>query len=191
MKNWRNQTTRSGADKDADANADSGPDSHVLSFKQIMDDVTLFGAFTWKERKQMENQKAVELGGKPVKKPRLPLSVARLQMKNQKKRDEKMQLEVVIQEMALGRFRSRSNTSARKFGDKRKPESRVLKSTEGFFKNGVLDVKELLKSGGASSSEGRFSSMMDGERKQKSGGGKKKNNGKKNGRGKGKGKKRH
>ncbi|CAN0905366.1 hypothetical protein LINGRAHAP2_LOCUS23619 [Linum grandiflorum] len=134
----------------------------------------------------MENQKAVELGGKPVKKQRLPLSVARLQMKNQKKREEKM----VAEDLALGRFKRKTSSSARKFGDKRKPESRVLKSTEGFFKNGVLDVKDLLKSSRASSSEGRFSDgprMMDRGRKQKSGGGKKK----KNGKGKGKGKKRH
>lgn len=29
--------------------------------------------------------------------------------------------------------------------EKRRPEDRVLKSTEGHFKNGILDVKHLLR----------------------------------------------
>ncbi|CAL1381335.1 unnamed protein product [Linum trigynum] len=184
MKNRRDQTRRSGGDKDAGADADADSESHVLSFKQIMKDVTLFGAFTWKERKQMENQKAVELGGKPAKKQRLPLSVARVQMKNQKEREQKL----LQEEMALGRFSGKRGGGARTFGGKRKQESRVLRSTEGFFKNGVLDVKHLVKSGGLSESRIPDSSMMDRERKQKNGGGGGK---KKHGKKKGKGRKKH
>ncbi|KAL9259108.1 hypothetical protein AKJ16_DCAP26701 [Drosera capensis] len=45
---------------------------------------------TWKERKDLENKKAVSLGDKPPKKQRLPLSMARAVMKNQKKREEKI-----------------------------------------------------------------------------------------------------
>ncbi|KAL9273660.1 hypothetical protein AKJ16_DCAP27599 [Drosera capensis] len=72
-------------------------------------DLSSFGGFhgspfmTWKERKDLENKKAVSLGDKvrifsslgdkPPKKQRLPLSMARAVMKNQKKREEKMLIE--------------------------------------------------------------------------------------------------
>ncbi|KAL5654174.1 hypothetical protein ACJX0J_033493, partial [Zea mays] len=44
---------------------------------------------TFKGRKQIENRRVVELGGKSVKKHRTPLSVAKLALKNQKKREQK------------------------------------------------------------------------------------------------------
>lgn len=77
---------------------------------------------TWKQKKDLENKKVVSLGGKvcsftplllqhilssqvpcmnfvslvkqPPKKQRLPLSVARVSMKNQKDREEKLLQEV-------------------------------------------------------------------------------------------------
>lgn len=63
------------------------------------------------------------------------------------------------------------------------PEDRVLKSSEGHFRNGVLDVKHLLHSGPSRNEES--SSSYIGKGKKKKGGGKN-NQGKK-----GKGKKRH
>ncbi|XP_059277608.1 uncharacterized protein LOC132031684 [Lycium ferocissimum] len=96
---------------------------------------------TWREKKELENKKVVSLGGKPQKKQRLPLSVARVMMKKQKEREEKMQEENLI----LGRFGGSNASSSRKAAGRRRPEDRVLKSTEGHFRNGVLDVKELLK----------------------------------------------
>ncbi|KAJ8544071.1 hypothetical protein K7X08_025689 [Anisodus acutangulus] len=50
---------------------------------------------TWREKKELENEKVVSLGGKLQKKQRLPLSVARVMMKQQKETEEKMQEEDV------------------------------------------------------------------------------------------------
>lgn len=68
-----------------------------------------------------------------------------------------------------------SNVSKR-IPEKRKPEEMVLKSTVGHFRNGVLDVKHMLKSG--PSRDDPSDSRVG--RKGKKGGGKKKK-GKKNG----------
>ncbi|XP_059277607.1 uncharacterized protein LOC132031682, partial [Lycium ferocissimum] len=140
---------------------------------------------TWREKKELENKKVVSLGGKPQKKQRLPLSVARVMMKKQKEREEKMQEENLI----LGRFGGSNASSSRKAAGRRRPEDRVLKSTEGHFRNGVLDVKELLKpSAPKASSSGAKESFSSGNKGKKRKGGKK-NKGKKN-KG-GPGKKRH
>ncbi|KAG2289229.1 hypothetical protein Bca52824_048833 [Brassica carinata] len=113
-------------------------DDPDLSFSKIMKDVQLF-----------ENQKVTGLGGKPQKKQRLPLSVARVQMKKQKEREEKM----FEQNMIFGQF---GGTSRKKPAEnKHKPEERVLKSTFGNFRGGVLDVNDLLRSGGSSRTNDR------------------------------------
>ncbi|MCD7449932.1 hypothetical protein HAX54_002457 [Datura stramonium] len=142
---------------------------------------------TWKEKKELENKKVVALGGKPPKKQRLPLSVARVMMKKQKEREEKMQEENLI----LGRFGGNNASSSRKAAGRRRPEDRVLKSTEGHFRNGVLDVKELLKPSApkAAASFDVKQSFSSGKGKKKKKGGKK-NKGKKN-KGGGPGRKRH
>lgn len=149
---------------------------------------------SWKDKKEIESKKIVSLGGKPQKKQRLPLSVARPIMKKQKEREQKM-----VQEHSnvrqFGGMASSSN-SRRSLG-KRKPEEQVLKSSEGFFKHGVLDVKHLLRSASSRNSSGPsrnsdpfrnsdFGSEMAGKGRRK--GGKKKNNKSKK---KGGGKKRH
>jgi hypothetical protein len=69
-----------------------------LSFKNIMKDVALFGSshMTWKDKKALEDKKVTALGGKAQKMHRLPLSVARVQMKKQKDREEKMLEQVTI-----------------------------------------------------------------------------------------------
>ncbi|WCJ21079.1 hypothetical protein M5689_003263 [Euphorbia peplus] len=114
------------------------------SFRNIMKDVENFGKehMTWKEKKEMENRRVVSLGGKPLEKQRLPLSVARVQMKKQKEREEKIDEENMI----LGRFGARfsSGSSNKRSMERRKSEDRVLKSSVGHFKNGVLDVKHML-----------------------------------------------
>ncbi|CAA0821381.1 Unknown protein [Striga hermonthica] len=118
---------------------------------------------TWKQKKDLENRKVVSLGGKPQKKQRLPLSVARVMMKKQKEREEKMAQEPV---------------------ERRRPEDRVLKSSEGNFRNGVLDVKHLLRSPAPRpQAEDNNSGRSHGKGKRKKGGkkghGKKKSGGKK------------
>ncbi|GKV22290.1 hypothetical protein SLEP1_g32172 [Rubroshorea leprosula] len=95
---------------------------------------------TWKERKELENRKVVSLGGKSPKKQRLPLSVARVVMKKQKEREQKISEEDLI----LGQFRRKLSSSAGRSVEKQRPEDRVLKTTEGHFRNGVLDVKHML-----------------------------------------------
>ncbi|XP_060184853.1 uncharacterized protein LOC132614419 [Lycium barbarum] len=158
-----------------------------MDFKSILKEVEYLGSahMTWREKKELENKKVVSLGGKPQKKQRLPLSVARVMMKKQKEREEKMQEENLI----LGRFGGSNASSSRKSAGRRRPEDRVLKSTEGHFRNGVLDVKELLKpSASKASSSGAKESFSSGNKGKKRKGGKK-NKGKKN-KG-GPGKKRH
>ncbi|VVB03387.1 unnamed protein product [Arabis nemorensis] len=95
----------------------------------MRDDASSLFTTTWKEKKALENKKVIALGGKPQKKPRVPLSVAR--------------------NMILGKFGGQvGGVSTKKPAEKkRKPEDRVLKSMVGNFKSGVLDVRHLLHSG--------------------------------------------
>ncbi|XP_030505677.2 uncharacterized protein LOC115720655 [Cannabis sativa] len=125
---------------------DEGKDERI-DLKNIMKDIELLGYshMTWKEKKEFENMKVVSLGGKPSKQQRLPLSVAKPKMKKQKEREQKMLQERLI----LGRFggsSSRNSGSGGKRSDvkRRRPEDRVLKSSQGVFRKGVLDVKHLL-----------------------------------------------
>ncbi|KNA19110.1 hypothetical protein SOVF_064710 [Spinacia oleracea] len=115
-----------------------------LDFRSIMKEVELLGSsdMTWKERKNLQNQKVVSLGGKAPKKQRLPLSVARPMMKNQKKKEEKL----LQQELLIGHCGENLIKRTKKPEEKRRPEDGVLKSSEGRFRNGILDVKHLLKS---------------------------------------------
>ncbi|KAL1223761.1 hypothetical protein V5N11_020314 [Cardamine amara subsp. amara] len=161
-----------------------------LSFKKIMKDVQLFGSsyMTWKDKKALENQKVTELGGKPQKKQRLPLSVARVQMKKQKEREEKM----MEHNRILGRFGGVfGGVSTRKPAEKKRtPEERVLKSTVGIFKGGVLDVRHMLRSGSSMTNDRDY--KMNNRRKTENmggGGGNKSKGDKKKCKKKGKGKK--
>ncbi|KAM6599153.1 hypothetical protein CsatA_018762 [Cannabis sativa] len=115
---------------------DEGKDERI-DLKNIMKDIELLGYshMTWKEKKEFENRKVVSLGGKPSKQQRLPLSVAKPKMKKQKEREQKMLQERLI----LGRFGGKRSDVKR-----RRPDDRVLKSSQGVFRKGVLDVKHLL-----------------------------------------------
>ncbi|KAK9064007.1 hypothetical protein SSX86_017879 [Deinandra increscens subsp. villosa] len=128
-----------------------------MELKSILKDIEYMGPshMTWKEKKALENKKVVSLGGKPPKKQRLPLSVARAAMKNQKERDQKMLQENLLLERAGGKRGARTKRES----VSHKPEDRVLMSTVGHFKNGVLNVKDLLKSNGGSSDRGGFRSQ--------------------------------
>ncbi|XLT04854.1 hypothetical protein HN51_043603, partial [Arachis hypogaea] len=103
-----------------------------------------YSQMTWKERKKIENQKVVSLGGKPPKKQRLPLSVACPILKKQKEREQKMLQERLI----LGQFGGKhsGSRSSKKSAGKHKAEDRGLRSSEGHFRNGILDVRHLLNS---------------------------------------------
>lgn len=94
--------------------------------------------------------------------------------------------------MILGQFGGKSSSSGKRSMGRRKPEDRVLKASEGHFRNGVLDVKHLLHSAPAPTpSRGSGSGthlFSDGKKKGK---GKGKGKGKKNGGKKGGGRKRH
>ncbi|XP_071734971.1 uncharacterized protein [Rutidosis leptorrhynchoides] len=120
-----------------------------MNLKSILKDIEHIGRthMTWKEKKDMENRKVVSLGGKPPKKQRIPLSVALVPMKRQKEREQKILQENIILGQVGGK---RGNRSKRSSGP-RKPEDRVLMSTAGHFRNGILDVKDLLKSKASSS----------------------------------------
>ncbi|CAA0821370.1 Unknown protein [Striga hermonthica] len=101
-------------------------------------------------------------------------------MKKQKEREEKMAQENAI----LGRFGAYASNASKKPVERRRPEDRVLKSSEGNFRNGVLDVKHLLKSPAPRpQAEDNNSGRSHGKGKRKKGGkkghGKKKSGGKK------------
>ncbi|CAB4278476.1 unnamed protein product [Prunus armeniaca] len=109
-----------------------------MDMRKISKQIELLGSshMTWKQRKELENRKVISLGGKPPKKQRLPLSIARVVMKNQKEREKKL----LEQNMVLGRFGGNFSGGSRRSMEKRRPE----KAIEGRFRNGVLDVKHLL-----------------------------------------------
>ncbi|XP_068658386.1 uncharacterized protein [Aristolochia californica] len=117
------------------------PEDEELDMRKILKDIQGLGSshMSWKERKKFENQNVVALGGKPPKKQRIPLNIARKMMKNEKRKEQKNLAEGLILER-FGKHSSRSNKL-----DKRKAEDRVLKATEGHFRNGVLNVKRLLQ----------------------------------------------
>ncbi|KAI3730237.1 hypothetical protein L1987_61406 [Smallanthus sonchifolius] len=158
-----------------------------MELKSILKDIEYMGSshMTWKDKKALENKKVVSLGGKPPKKQRLPLSVARVAMKNQKGRDQKM----LQENMLLGQVGGKRGNRSKRASVSHKPEDRVLMSTAGHFRNGILDVKDLLKSNGASSDRGgsRSHGFGGGSGDLGFGGGKggKKKGGKKGGRRKG------
>ncbi|KAG8649140.1 uncharacterized protein LOC110607436 isoform X2 [Manihot esculenta] len=142
-------------------------------FRKIMKDIEFLGAshMSWKERKDLENRK-------PPKKQRLPLSVARVQMKKQKEREEKMLQEKIV----LGRFGSKVVGGAKRSMEKHKPEKGLLRSSEGYFRNGVLDVKHMLNAAPSKDNDSNY--HMGGKgKKKKNKGSRKKNQGKKKGSG--------
>lgn len=148
-----------------------------MDIRKILKDIERLGysSMTWKERKAVDNRNIVALGGKPPKKHRTPLSVAKPAMKNQKKREQKQMEEGRI----FGRFLN--NAAGKKREVQRKLEDRGLKATEGHFRKGVLDVKHLLQPNPPPKNN-------DGPRERISKG-KKKGKGKGKDKGKGKGKK--
>ncbi|CAL4959081.1 unnamed protein product [Urochloa decumbens] len=139
---------------------DSSDDEPDIDIGKLLKDVELFGASTYKERKQIENRKVVELGGKAIKKHRTPLSVAKPALKNQKKRE----LKKMEEEKLLGIFRKRDKNSK---VQKTRPEDRVLRATEGRFKNGILDVKHLLSKPKPSTRDAPEPKMRKGKHKGK------------------------
>ncbi|KAI4385398.1 hypothetical protein MLD38_003429 [Melastoma candidum] len=146
------------------------------SIASIMKDIEILGSsrMTWKEKKELENRKVVALGGKPPKKHRLPLSVAKVPMKRQKAREQRMLQENAILSRFGAKFSSSSNLDRPE--EKHKPEQRALKSTQGFFKNGVLDVKHLMRPDPVSGSSQEVVRTHHGKGKKKGG---KKNKGRK------------
>ncbi|XP_022152964.1 uncharacterized protein LOC111020577 [Momordica charantia] len=177
---FRDKSTRMGS---SSCSTDVEPDMNI---RNIMKEINFLTSshMSWKDKKEIENRKIVSLGGKPQKKQKLPLSVARPIMKKQKEREQKMM------EERLNLGQSSGNNSRRSMG-KRKPEDQVLRPSEGIFRNGVLDVKHLLHRAPTRNTDFApirntdFGNDMVGKGRRK--GGKKKNKSKK----KGGGKKRH
>ncbi|EXB37188.1 hypothetical protein L484_013553 [Morus notabilis] len=158
-----------------------------MDIMKIMKDIEVLGSshMTWKEKKALENKKVVSLGGKPQKQQRLPLSVAKGRMKKQKEREQKM----LQERMILGCFGGKYGGGGPKRSEvKRRPEDQVLKSSEGHFRNGVLNVKHLLHQTPSreSNAVAPMFKFNEGKKKVKGKGKGKKNKGKKGG-----GKKRH
>ncbi|PIA28562.1 hypothetical protein AQUCO_06800014v1 [Aquilegia coerulea] len=155
-------------------------EGNELDVKQLLKDIEFLGSsrMTWKERKDVENRKIVSLGGKPPKQHRTPLSVARISMKKQKDKEQKM-------DKMLGHSGGRSASSSNKVVERRKAEDMVLKSSEGHFSKGVLDVKHILRQdkygGNERSARPIGDSMFTGGQKKKGSKQKGKKKGKKGG----------
>eukprot|EP00262_Sarcandra_glabra_P021522 TRINITY_DN9164_c0_g1_i1.p1 TRINITY_DN9164_c0_g1~~TRINITY_DN9164_c0_g1_i1.p1 ORF type:complete len:211 (-),score=43.71 TRINITY_DN9164_c0_g1_i1:208-840(-) len=126
--------------KSAESVDQLGYEDEELDIRKILKDVEYLGSshMTWKERKELENRNVVRLGGKPPKKQRLPLSVAKVTMKKRQQREQK----ALEEDLVTGRYGKYANNKAEK---KRKAEDRVLKASEGIFRKGVLNVKHLLQ----------------------------------------------
>ena len=75
-----------------------------------------------------------------------------------------MNLESSMQEKLLGIFRKRDKNSK---AQKTRPEDRVLRATEGHFKNGILDVKHLLSAPKPSGRDAPEPKMRKGNHKGK------------------------
>ncbi|CAL9024394.1 unnamed protein product [Prunus brigantina] len=135
------QMDRKDQNMDTD-NQEIATEIQKMDMRNISKQIELLGSshMTWKQRKELENRKVISLGGKPPKKQRLPLSIARVVMKNQKEREKKL----LEQNMVLGRFGGNFSGGSKRSMEKQRPENRVLKASEGRFRNGVLDVKHLL-----------------------------------------------
>ncbi|XP_072980695.1 uncharacterized protein [Typha angustifolia] len=143
----------------------SDVENEDMDIRKLLKDIEYLGAsnMTWKERKQLENQNIVSFGGKPPKKHRTPLSVSKVAMKNQKKREQKK----LEEDMILGRFGNRGAKKTKE--QKTKPEDRALKATEGHFRKGVLNVKHLMSSKPSNSDDGPQKKMRKGKGKKKGG----------------------
>ncbi|CAA6664840.1 unnamed protein product [Spirodela intermedia] len=154
-------------------NSDS--EEEEVDMMKVLKDIEYLGSSTmsWKERKAMENRKVVFLGGKPPKRQRLPLSVAKVPMKRQKLREEKKLQEDIL----LGRFQRKRRATEQH--DKRRSEGGVLMASDGVFKKGILNVKHLLGEPSQPSREGTRSLKAIG-------GGRRKGKGNKKGKKKGK-----
>ncbi|KAL4183498.1 hypothetical protein AMTRI_Chr11g98530 [Amborella trichopoda] len=95
----------------------------------------------------MENLGVAAFGGRPPKNQKIPINQAKLMKKNQLRRERKMLQEVSIRLACFGKLVF--TKPARKL-EKRKAWDRVLRATEGYFKNGVLNVKHLMEGHGTS-----------------------------------------
>lgn len=92
-----------------------------------------------------------------------------------------------MQEILIGHCGENLIKRTKKPEEKRRPEDGVLKSSEGRFRNGVLDVKHLLRAAPPSRDDDRGPPPMVSKGMKKKGGKKKGGNGNR----KGGGKKRH
>ncbi|XLR69298.1 hypothetical protein S83_019970, partial [Arachis hypogaea] len=102
----------------------------------------------WKERKKIENQKVVSLGGKPPKKQRLPkCGTSNIEeTKGERTENASRVSNILFNRLILGQFGGKHSGSSKKSAGKHKAEDRGLRSSEGHFRNGILDVRHLLNS---------------------------------------------
>ncbi|KAK9091028.1 hypothetical protein Sjap_024205 [Stephania japonica] len=170
---------KSGKEGDSSSSMTSGfvdSNGKFMDIKKLMRDVQFFGSsnMLWKERKELENRKVVSLGGKPPKKQRLPLSIARVTMKKQRERE----LEIQKENLILNRFERKPTGKSSTLTTKRRTEDKILKSSEGHFSRGVLNVKHLLQSERENSQNMQFNSNGKKKKGGKRRGGDKKKGGK-------------
>lgn len=109
-------------------------------FDRIFKEVEELGVsqMPWKERKKMENQKVLALGGKPLKKFKTPISLGKMIRKKQERMKEEA---IKNEEILLGKPVKR----AKKTEYIRKKEDQGLMASEGYFKQGILHVKPFAK----------------------------------------------
>ncbi|KAJ1400470.1 hypothetical protein SESBI_29536 [Sesbania bispinosa] len=90
-------------------------------------------------------------------------SYSHMTWKERKKIEDRKVVSLGGKRMILGQFGGRTGGSSKRSIGKLKPENRGLKSSEGHFRNGILDVKHLLNS--APSRDHDTATNMQGKRK--------------------------
>ncbi|CAN6478760.1 unnamed protein product [Victoria cruziana] len=123
-------------------NMDNGEEK---SFRKLLKAVELLGSsqMGWKERKKIEDQNVVSLGGKPKKNCKMPITLGRNIINKRQKKEEQL-----FQEGLVDRMPRKYMTNK---GHKNRPEGQVLKISQGNFRNGMLDVKHILRKDEAAS----------------------------------------
>ncbi|XP_031486199.1 uncharacterized protein LOC116254770 isoform X2 [Nymphaea colorata] len=114
------------------------------SFGKLLKAVELLGSsqLSWKERKKMEDQSVASLGGKPKKNCKMPVILGRNIMKKRQEKEQKLFEEGLIDQIPR-KYTSKSQKTRR--------EDQVLKISQGNFRNGMLDVKHILRKDEAAS----------------------------------------
>mmetsp|Transcript_14430 Transcript_14430/g.25843 ORF Transcript_14430/g.25843 Transcript_14430/m.25843 type:complete len:166 (-) Transcript_14430:30-527(-) len=113
------------------------------SSKQVWEDVMALGrtGLHKRDRKKAEEERLVQLGCKPAKRPKVPLKVLFSMHKTHAKRDAKREAEEKAAELITGRPKVHRSSKSKERTRKRFDE--VHKWNDGNFHKGILRLKKM------------------------------------------------